>query len=274
MQLQDYINDVQELLHDATASSWSIARVTSRINTARSDAARDMHCVRNNIVGIQLLPGVEMYSLQGAIAGAVIVSGGSNFGNVSTVPVTFAAAPAGGITATGIGNIIGGSLNSITMTQWGVGYTSQPAITIGGLGSGASALSIPLFNANPLSSLIGNPLAINGISFTWNGRRTSLGYKNFTLFQAYARAWATNFNGPPSLFTHVLQQNAIIGGTLGTPSIAQAPVGPGQLSFTSTPQTGGLVYIQTPPDQLYLSEWDITFMPSPLVNLTDVDTEL
>jgi len=41
MLLSDYIADVQEILHDSTASSWPLARVISRINDARRDAARD-----------------------------------------------------------------------------------------------------------------------------------------------------------------------------------------------------------------------------------------
>src|SRR5712691_4812426 len=243
MQLQDYVNDVQELLHDTTASVWPLSRVISRINEARLDAARDMHCVRINVTGIQLIQGVEIYNLNGAVAGATITSAGSNYGAGKTVPITFSAAPAGGTTALATGVLTGGSLTAINMTRWGTGYTAVPTITIGGIGSGAAATPVTLFRSNPLSTAIGNPLTITTISYLWNAQRRTLLYQNFILFQAYARMWQTPFfNAPPGVWTHVQQQQ--------------------------------LVYIQPPPDQLYLAEWDMIFMPAPLVSLTDVDADI
>jgi hypothetical protein len=243
MLLSDYIADVQEIVHDSTASCWPLARVISRINDARLDAARDMWCVRQNVTGVQLLPGVEIYGLNGAVVGANVTAGGSNYGTGATVPVTFSAAPTGGITATGVGTLLGGSLTSITLTRWGQGYTGVPAITIGGVGSGAAATAVPLFQSNPLSTSIGNPLAIMPISFIWNQQRRTLSYLDFMLFQAYARMWANSAQvGPPSIWTHH--------------------------------QQGQQIYIQTPPDQLYLAEFDCIFMPSPLVASADADNQL
>ena len=243
MLLSDYVADVQEIIHDSTASCWSVARVVSRINDARLDAARDMWCVRQNVTGVQLLPGVEIYGLNGAVVGANVTAGGSNYGGGATVPVTFSAAPTGGVTAAGVGNLVGGSLSSITLTRWGQAYTGVPTITIGGVGSGAVATAIPLFQSNPLSTTIGNPLAIMPISFIWNQQRRTLSYLDFMLFQAYARMWSNLSQvGPPSIWTHH--------------------------------QLGQKVYIQTPPDQLYLSEWDCIFMPAPLVAQSDADTQI
>ena len=243
MQLSDYIADVRELLHDTSGSSWPDARVVSRVNDARLDAARDMACVRQNVVGIQLIPGQEIYNLQGAVGGAVVTAGGSNYGAGSTVQVTFSAAPAGGITALGTGNLVNGALSSISMTRWGQGYTSIPTVTIGGIGSGAAATAVALFQSNPLSTQVGSVLAIQKISYLWNNQRRALRYQNFVLFDAYYRVWtAQTFVGPPAAFSHH--------------------------------QQGQQVYIQPPADQLYVSEWDITFMPSPLVAVTDTDTQL
>jgi hypothetical protein len=249
MLLSDYIADVQEIVHDSSASCWPVSRVISRINDARRDAARDMWCVRQNVTGVQLLPGVEIYGLTGAIVGATIPqdgkSGGSNYGPGATVPIQFTPAPPGGVTATGIGNLTSGVVTSITMTKWGQGYTSVPTVAVGGIGSGAAPVAIPLFQANPLSTTIGNPLQVIGISFIWNGQRRTLNYLNFTLFQAYARMWSTaTFTGPPGTWSHY------------QPGI--------------TPQ----IYIQTPPDQLYLAEFDCVFMPAPLVATTDADTQI
>ncbi len=181
MQLQDYINDVLEIVHDSTNSSWPLSRVISRINDARIDAARDMWCVRQNVTGIQLLQGKEIYALNGAVTGATVTAGGSNYGAGSTVAVTFAAPPPGGVQALGTGVLVSGSLTSITMTQWGQGYAAIPAVTIGGTGSGAAATAVPLFQANPLSTIIGNPLSIIGISYIWNQQRRSLSYLPFQL---------------------------------------------------------------------------------------------
>jgi hypothetical protein len=242
--LQNYIDDVQEILHDVTASSWSLARVISRINEARLDVARDTHCIRQLVTGVQLIPGVEIYNLNGAVAGATVTSAGSNYGSGGTIPVIFSAPPAGGIQALGTGVLTAGSLTSITMTQWGAGYVQPPTITVGGMGSGAAATPVVLFNSNPLATtqLPGMVLAVVSITFIWNGERRFLKYANFSLFQGYARLWVQNFNAPPGIWTHHQQQQ--------------------------------LVYIQPPPDQLYQSEWDIVTMPSPLIATTDIDNQI
>jgi hypothetical protein len=245
MFLSDYIADVQEIVHDSTSSSWPLSRVISRINDARRDVARDMHAVRQNVTGVQLIQGQEIYNLSGAVAGATVTAGGSNFGPGSTVPVTFSAAPAGGITALGVGNLINGSLVSISLTQWGQGYTGIPTITVGGVGSGAAATAVCLFQSNPLSTVVGQPLVVGKVSYIWNQQRRQLSYLPFRTFDAFYRVWATTtFQQPPSAFT-VVQQGVI-------------------------PQ----VYIQAPPDQLYLSEWDITYQTAPLVATTDFDNQI
>lgn len=239
MQLQDYINDVQEILHDSTASSWPVARVIARINLAREDVARDMQCIRRNTTGIQLIPLVEIYNLNGAVAGGIVTSGGSGYGSGTTVAVTFSAPPPGGQQALAVGNLVGGSLASISMTQWGQGYNAIPTVTVGGSGSGAVVNPVCLFQSNPASTIVGNPLTVSNISFIWNQERRTLKYLSFYLFQAYARMWTFNFNAPPGVFTIHPQQNVL--------------------------------YIQPPPDQLYLAEWDIVYLPAPLVQNTDLD---
>jgi len=131
------------------------------------------------------------------------------------------------------------------MTQWGQGYNAIPTVSIGGVGSGAAATAVALFQANPLSTVIGNPLVVNKISFLWNQQRRQLSYAPFRLFDAYFRTWATTtFQQPPTAFS-VIQQGSV-------------------------PQ----VYIQAPPDQLYYAEWDIVFQTAPLVATTDFDNQV
>ena len=76
-----------------------------------------------------------------SVASATITAGGSSYTSAPTV--TFAAAPAGGITATGTATLSGDAVASITITNPGNGYTSAPAITFsGGGGSGAAATAV------------------------------------------------------------------------------------------------------------------------------------
>jgi len=76
-----------------------------------------------------------------SVASATITAGGSGYTSAPTV--TFAAAPAGGTTATGTATISGDAVSAITITNAGEGYTSAPAITFsGGGGSGAAATAV------------------------------------------------------------------------------------------------------------------------------------
>jgi hypothetical protein len=246
MQLQDYVADVQELVHDAIGVSWPVSRVVSRINDARLMTSMDMKCVRQLVTGVQLIPGQEVYNvgpvpgalggagagLSGAVVGANVTAAGSNFGSGSTVQVTFAPPPMGGTQALGFGNLTGGALSSITMTQWGQGYTAVPAITIGGVGSGAAASPVTIFNLlYPLN-----------ITYIFNNIRTMLRYLPFSLFQAYARVLSTQFLSTPGVWSFIKE--------------------------------AGQVYIEPLPNQNYTSEWDCMFFSSPLVNLTDTDTQI
>jgi hypothetical protein len=245
MQLQDYVNDVQELVHDAIGVSWPVSRVISRINDARLMTSMDMKCFRQLVTGVQLVQGQEIYNVgpvpgalggagagfSGAVVGANVTSGGSNYVG-STVPIAFSAPTPGGIQAFGFGTLTSGSLTSITMTQWGQGYTSVPTITVLGVGSGAAATAVTLFNMlYPLN-----------ITYIFNNIRTTLRYLPFSLFQAYARVLSTQFLSTPGVWTFHKE--------------------------------AGQVYIEPLPNQAYQSEWDCMFFTSPLVNLTDIDTQI
>lgn len=192
-----------------------------------------MNCVRTLKTGVQLIQGKETYSYNGAVCGATVTTGGNNYGAGSTVPVTFSAPPAGGTQALGIGNLTGGVLTSITMTQWGQGYTSVPTVTIGGVGTGAAATAVTLINC----------INVISISNIWNTMRYTLSFRGFTVFQAWARMLQTQgYQSQPGIWT-IHQQDQ-------------------------------LVYIDPAPNQLYTSEWDVVSLSSPLVNLTDVDTQI
>lgn len=78
-------------------------------------------------------------TMVGGVVTAVSASGGSGYSSLSTV--TFTAAPTGGVTATGLVNLSGTSVMSVSLTS-GSGYTTAPGCLITpvtlGLGSGAT----------------------------------------------------------------------------------------------------------------------------------------
>jgi len=225
--LQTYLNQVQRLLHDSSASSFSQASVIDYINEAREDVALDMHCVRNLYTNVSLIQGQEIYNLNGAVVGATITNGDTY---VTPPTVTFTAAPAGGTTATGVAVLTGTAVTSINMTTWGQGYVTAPTITFS---SGAAAATPVFFN---------NVFQVISISNIWNTQRYMLSFQGFTLFQAYMRAWNTQYNARPGIWTiH--------------PQMLQA-------------------YLRPAPDQPYLSEWDVLSLPMPLVSVTDVDNQV
>lgn len=75
----------------------------------------------------------------GIVAEVTISNAGSGYTSVPTV--TFAAAPQGGITATGTATVKDGAVTGVTITNGGSGYTSPPAVTFtGGGGTGAAGV--------------------------------------------------------------------------------------------------------------------------------------
>lgn len=259
MLLSDYITQVQFLVHDQTNADFSTAELTNAINNARTAVALDFHCVRAvylapnpnlavtsaalyNPVGV--ITNTELYPLlgpngkNGQVVNAVVTNGGANYTSATTV--TFAAAPTGGITATGTPVITSGVITGISMTAWGQGYTPAlpgaagvPAVTIADSGGGAGAAATAI--------MFNDVFNILSISYLWGNQRYMLKYRAFTLFQAYMRSQL--------YFT----QRGLI--------------------FTIHEQTGK-VLIQPPPDQPYVTEWDTLCLPQPLVATTDMDTQV
>jgi len=188
--LQTYVTQVQRLVHDSTFASFSQSEITDYINEAREDTALDMHCVRHLATGVQLLPGQEIYPLNGAVCGATVLAGGTSYSPATTI--TFSAAPAGGVTATGIPVITNGVLTSVNLTQWGSGYLDPPAVTVlDGGGSGAVVVPVTFLNMFQVVSMTN----------IWNNERYMLNFRGFTLFQAYMRCWTTMFQSRPIIWT-------------------------------------------------------------------------
>jgi hypothetical protein len=87
-----------------------------------------------------------------------------------------------------------------------------------------------------------NVLDVFSASMIWGNLRPALGWMPFSVFQAYARANIANPQGQPSIWT--------------------------------THWENGLFYVYQIPNQLYGLELDCVCLPDPLVNTTDIDTQI
>ena len=232
--LQIYVTQVQRLLHDVTNSVWTAAELTDYINEARDDVALDMHCNRHNTTGVQLLPGQEIYSIDGAVVGAFVTNPGQNYSPATTVMFSQPLSIQGAVQATAVPIVnADGTIGGIQMTRWGRRYPAGPAIGVqDATGSGATAIPVIFINT----------FQVIGISNTWNNQRYSLAFRGFTLFQAYFRFQPQAYTARPGVWS----------------------IHPQDLN----------VYVQSPPDQLYYSEWDVLSTTAALVNLSDIDMEI
>lgn len=257
MLLSDYIAQVQFLVHDQTNADFSTTELTNAINNARTAVALDFHCVRvayiapspnapvstfynppGVITNQELYPLIGPNGLNGQVVGATVQAGGANYTGATTI--TFAAGPAGSIRATGSPVIASGVITGINMTAWGTGYT--PALP--GTG-GVPAITITDSGggtgATATAVMFNNVFNVISISYLWGNQRYMLRYRGFTLFQAYMRS---------------------------------------QLYFTqrgliwTIHEQGGFVLIQPPPDQPYVTEWDVLALPLPLASPSDQDTQV
>jgi hypothetical protein len=83
-----------------------------------------------------------IYIKVGQVETVTITAGGSGYLQGDTV--TFSAAPAGGVTATGTATVTGGVITAITITNPGAGYVTAPTITIGTVGGTLATFSVAI----------------------------------------------------------------------------------------------------------------------------------
>jgi hypothetical protein len=233
MLLSDYITQVQELVHDSSGIDYTQTEMTNFVNNARNRVALDFHCVRTLFAPLTTIVNQEIYPMYGGVGGALVTAGGTY---AAAPAVTFAAPPAGGVTALGFPVMTGTAPNltisSIAMTNWGSGYTSVPAVTISG-GGGGAATAIVMLNVLDIVSIS----VINGI------QRQTLLWAPFTKFQAFCRA-NTTITGQPLVWSNYTEQNRVF-------------------------------LYPALPDQNYVMEIDAVIgSATPLVQLTDVDTQI
>ncbi len=252
MLLSDYITQVQFLVHDQTNADFSTAELTNAINNARTAVALDFHCVRKLYIAppsnappsslyspVSVITNQEAYPLLGPNGlNSQIVGANVTAGGANytaAATVTFAAGPAGSVLATGVPVITNGAITGVNMTAWGNGYTPGTLPTVTFADTGGGT------GATGTAIAFNNVLNVISISYIWGNQRYMLKFRGFTLFQAYMRS-LLNFS-----------QRALI--------------------WTIHEQSG-TVLIQPPPDQPYVSEWDVIVLPQPLVSGGDVDKDV
>lgn len=220
MALNAYVTQVQRLLHDSNAQFWSVSELTDYINEARIRLVRDTGCYRR-LQTLYLSTGVEVYPF-GGVTGFNITAAGTGYTSAPTVTVA-SSGVTGGVTATATATVTSGAITAITITNPGTLYASAPAVTItGGGGSGGAATAYFI-----------NSSTIDCVNFTvyWGNSRQVLAYRDWSTFNAYARAYV-NYLGIPSVFS--------------------------VYSYTSC-------YIAKIPDQAYQADFDSVQQPPALV---------
>lgn len=185
--LQDYITQVQYLVHDSSGANFTQTQLINFINQARVRVALDTHCVRKFITGLNTIAQQETYIYNGTIGGINLVAGGTNY---TSPTVTITGGGGTGATATAVLN--SGVIIDLNVTSFGSGYTSIPTVTItDATGTGASGTAVYLNNI----------LDILSVTTLWGNLRVMLGWLPFTQFQAWLRAYTFVFSQPDGVWS-------------------------------------------------------------------------
>lgn len=189
--LQDYITQVQYLVHDSSGANFTQNQLINFINQARYRVALDTHCYRQFITGLNTIAQQETYVYNGTVGGVTVTNGGSGYTNPT---VTLSGGGEVIQTASAVAVVTNGVITGINMTNWGDGnYTSAPTVTITDPnGHGAAATSI----------LLSNVLDILSVTTLWGDLRVMLGWLPFTAFQAWLRAYTFVFSQPDGVWTN------------------------------------------------------------------------
>jgi len=240
MLLSDYITQVQDLVHDSSNIDYANSDLTRYINEARNRVAEDFWCVRTYFTNCTAVINQETYPMSGGVGGAKITLGGTYAAPPS---VTFSA-PSSGVTATGTAVMSGTGSNQtvvgVAMTNWGSGYSTAGTPVTVTFGAGApTATGTPVVFNNVIDIYTISRMYPPGLQGL---QRAMLQWAPFASFNAFLRYNTLN-SGPPSVWTAISDQNI----------------------FYLYPAA---------PDQNYILEIDAYTWPNPLVNTTDVDTQI
>jgi hypothetical protein len=188
MALNQYVIQVQRLLHDAAGQFTSVAEIGDYVNAARTRVVRDTGCNRL-LQTLYLSTGVEVYPF-GGISGFQITAPGAGY---VTAPAVTIAGPGvtGGVTATAVATVTGGAVTDIVVTNPGTLYASTPAVSFGGPGTGAAATAY-FINSSTIDCV--------NLSVYSGNSRIVLAYRDWSTFNALARSFVGT-PGRPVVFS-------------------------------------------------------------------------
>lgn len=108
-------------LYGTAAGVTAAGTVTGEALTLYAGRVNYLQNIQPSAIQVQTAAGV---------VSATTITGGAGYTSVPTV--AFSAAPAGGVTATGVAVLTGGVVSAIQITNPGSGYTAAPTITFTG----------------------------------------------------------------------------------------------------------------------------------------------
>jgi hypothetical protein len=193
--LSDYIIQTRRLLHDATGQYWSDAELTDYINTARLRVVSDTGCNRVLQIGA-ISANVEQYSF-GGVTGVQILTSNNLFATVPGVVFTGGGGAGAAGTAIMAGTAPNLTVQSVTMTSGGTGYTGAPAVSFTGAGTATATAGV----------LVKNTLDILNATLQWGAVRIPMNYMAYTQLNRDMRG-LMQYTQRPVTFS-VYGQNAV-----------------------------------------------------------------
>lgn len=244
MALTAYQQDTQRLLHDPSATYYSLSDLTAYINKARNQIALESQSVRVLVCGV--------------ISTITVTAGGSGYSAATTMSV--AGSGMGGVV---VPDISGGVITSATVVAGGTSYDTSANTTVtatdSGGGSGAT-FSAGLVGGNlttvgqeiytfasrnsaaqAINSGVNQIVGVMSVSVSWGSMKPMLDRRTWTDFQANFRAWTTGYVGQPAVW---------------------AQYGQG---------VNGSIYLCPMPAQVLNMDWDCFCEPIALVDDTTVE---
>ena len=203
MALNNYILETQRLLHDPAAAYFSVADLTSYINTGRNEIALAGQCVR--------------VLLSGTVSSCAVSAGGAGYS--ARTGVTFSSA-SGGTGATATLTIASGVITAATMISGGSGFDAATATAVASdPGGGSGAVLVPtiaganmmvvgqeVYTFNSRSSIVQLTPGVSAvagvlaIAVSWGSTRPALKRRSWDSFQAKWRSWAQGWLNNPIIW--------------------------------------------------------------------------